>query len=199
MFSRKKHERCKSCSKFLTDELRAMNNTLYVNCAKKIVSSILKSYRVRVILGFILVVAVFLFIDYMRNFAFEHGEGVLRVIRVPVVFDWHLTFRPVTFDSIMNLTLVQQLILAVVAFMIPFAKRVHFGMDKYHNFSSAPEKGPHPSAHRYLLAGWMRGSGDRVGIMLSEFALTVISGPYFFLHGLVNMVRFLRYVRRIII
>ena len=194
MFSKKKYERCKYCSRFLTDEQKAMNRTLCIDCAKNIISGIMKSFRIRAVLGVICIAAVFMFIHYMRLNAFEYGEGVLRVIRVPVVFGRYLTYRPAAFENIMNFTLAQQIMLAVLVFTAPFAKRVRFGMDGYQTFSTQNAPNASTSSHPMVFHG--RGYSDRFGAWLSEMFLTIISGPYFFVHGLVTTARLMRYAGR---
>ena len=194
MFKKEKLERCKHCRKFLTDEQKRADRTLCLDCADSVLAGIKKSFRIRAVLGVLCIALVFAFIHYMRMNAFEYGEGVLRVIRVPTVFGY-LTYRPAAFENIMNFSFVQQIMLGAVVFTIPFAKRVRFGMDSYYTFSMQYTSKSHTSDHPYLITqAASRGSGDRLGLLISELLLTLVSGPYFFIHGAVTMWKMKRYV-----
>jgi len=191
MSEKVKRERCKYCSKFLTDEQKQEDRTLCIDCAQNIFSRLKKSFKLRAVLGVICIVALFAFIHYMRQNAFEYGEGVLRVIRVPTVLGY-MTYRPAAFENIMAFTFAQQIMLGILAFTAPFLKRVRFGMDAYGTFSKQETPGGGVGNHPMVYHG--RGQGDRMGMLIAELFLSLVSGPYFFVHGMVIMWRMGRYV-----
>jgi len=195
MFTRKKSERCKYCSKFLTDDQKQMDRTLCVECAGSIASGIKKSFKIRTVIGVLCIVVVFAFIHYMSIAAFEYGAGVLRVIRVPTIFGY-MTYRPTTFENIMSFSVLDRTLLGAVTFTVPFARRIRFGMDAYYTFSTQYASNPHASDHPYVIqAGHARGQGDRLGLLISELFLSAISGPYFFVRGAVTIWSMEKYVR----
>jgi len=191
MFDKKVRERCKYCSRFLTDEQKHGGRELCIDCASGVLAGIRKSFKIRSVLGVLCIIAVFVFIHYMRVNAFEYGEGVLRVIRVPTVFGY-MTYRPAAFSNIMGFTFVQQVILAAVVFTLPFLRRVRFGMDSYQTFGKQEVTGGNMTSHPMVFHG--RGHGDRMGVLISELFLSVVSGPYYFVHGLGVMRKMGRYV-----
>ena len=191
MFDKKVRERCKYCSKFLTDKQKQEARDLCLDCANGILTEIRKSFKIRAVLGVLCVIVVFAFIHYMRMNAFEYGEGVLRMIHVPTVFGY-MTYRPAAFDNIMGFSIAQQIMLAVLVFTLPFLRRVRFGMDSYHTFGKQEVTGGNVASHPMVFHG--RGQGDRMGILIAELFMSLVSGPYFFVHGLVAMWRMGRYV-----
>jgi len=191
MFDKKVRERCKYCSRFLTDEQKQEARDLCIDCASGVLAGIKKSFKIRAVFGVLCIVVVFVFIHYMRVNAFEYGEGVLRVIQVPTVFGY-MTYRPAAFENIMGFSLAQQIMLGVIVFTLPFLRRIRFGMDSYQTFGKQEVTGGNVASHPMVFHG--RGHGDRMGILISELFLSVISGPYYFMHGLVTMWKMSRYV-----
>jgi len=191
MFDKKIRERCKYCSKFLTDAQKQEARDLCLDCAQNIFTRLRKSFRIRTVLGVLCVILVFLFIQYMRMNAFEYGEGVFRTIHVPTVFGY-MTYRPATFANIMGFSFAQQIMLGVLVFTVPFLRRVRFGMDSYHTFGKQEITGGNASSHPMVFHG--RGQGDRMGMLIAELFMSIVSGPYFFVHGLVTMWKMGRYI-----
>ena len=192
MFDKKIRERCKYCSRFLTNTQKQEARDLCPDCANGVFTGIRKSFKIRSVFGILCAVAAFVFIHYIRVNAFEYGEGVLRMIHVPTVFGY-MTYRPAAFENIMRFTFAQYVLLGVVVFTLPFLRRVRFGMDSYHTFGKQEVTGGNVSSHPMVFHG--RGQGDRMGVLISELFLSLISGPYYFVHGLVTMWRMRRYTR----
>ena len=190
MFNKKQYERCRYCSKFLTDEQKNTRRAFCTACASNILVRLKKSFMVRAVFGILCVVAVLVFIHHVRVNAYFYGEGVLSIVRVPTSFGY-LNWRVNTFNSIMNFSIIQNAAVGALAFMFPFLRRVRFGMDAYQTFSQEAVPGSSTSSHPYLYA--VRGNGDRMGVLISELMLSLVSGPYFFVHGLVAMGRMRKY------
>jgi len=137
------------------------------------------------VFGVLCIALVFALRHFIILNASEYGEGVLMMIRVPTFLGF-TALHPATFDSIMNLTPVHQVILGTLAFSVPFLKRVRFGMDAYSTFS-ADTPGGNTGTHPTVYYG--RGQGDRLGLLISELFLSLVSGPYFLVHGIITMFR----------
>lgn len=197
MFSKKHNiERCKYCRRFLTDEQKAHNKAFCTLCARGVIEGIKKSFVIRGVLGIICIAAVFMFIHHMRLNALEYDHGFMSEMHVPIMFGRYITYRMDTFNAIMNFTIAQQVTLAALVFMMPFARRVRFGMDSYYTFSRQYSSNAHASDHPYLIQGGdTRGNMDRLGMLISELFISVISGPFFFVHGTITIARISSYAK----
>jgi len=192
MFRKKTSERCEYCRKFLSKN--QISTGICPDCAEKVISGIWQSIKIRTVIGILFVTAVFILIHYMRINSFEYGTAPLNVMRVPV-FWGYLTYNVRTFNWIVNSSPVEQIHLALLCFLIPFAKRVRFGVGAFYTFSTKHMEKTHASDHPYFIsATTARGGADRAGLLICELFLSAVSGPFFFIHRIYMINRLSAYV-----
>jgi len=197
MFRKKTSERCAYCRKFLSPE--QMSTGICLDCAQKAVAGIKQSIKIRVVIGMFLMAVLFVLIHYLRVNSFEYGTPPLSVMRSPA-FGGYLTYNVRTFNGLINTSLFRQILLGILFFLIPFAKRVRFGVGNYYalatNFNDTKERDKsHASDHPYVIAARSaRGGADRAGLLFCELFLSAISGPVFFVHRIYTLVKLSSYL-----
>jgi len=164
------------------------------------VSGIRQSLIIRSVIGVFCVIALFALIYYLRINSFEYGTPPLSVMRAPA-FGGYFTYNMRTYNAIINVPLAEQIHLGVLFFLIPFAKRVRFGVGISYslatNFNDVKERDKsHASDHPYVIAARSsRGGADRAGLLFCELFISAISGPVFFIHRIYTLIRLSAYIK----
>ena len=170
-------DRCKTCRSRLADENKQIG--FCRECAEKEVLKIKKRMTVSTAAGVVLVITVFLMLNYAHAMAFIPDDSrYAGSVFIPTFFGY-LTFNMRAFEAMTRLSPFRNIFLGLICFFLPFASYVKL------DFNSIRDKAEMDLYRLEPLSGGQSASAggprlDGVGMFVISVLLSIVSGPFFF-------------------
>jgi len=183
---RAKSNRCAylHCRKFLNDD---MNTGICLDCAHLTIAAIKRFFKVRTVLGIVFAATIFLLIPSLTTLM-----GLDRIVVIPayhgsvgMAFAW-------TFASIYALGTVQIILGVIFCYLLGFSGRIRFESGVV--FSYDPMIHSTNVSHTAKRGGALDSMANS-GAFIAELFVSLISGPFFFIHGLYKLRQLSVYIK----
>jgi len=195
MFNKQTFDRCtyEYCRKFLKEDEKMIG--ICRDCAELSIAGYKKMFRLRSIIGVAIIGFVFLFVPLLNQ-----SLSLNNVVAIPLG-NFSLTANIWSFERIALVGVIGVIYLIVLCYLLAFARKVKLETLSGYFRSKLDSRGivsTQGVVQTGVAMGRFGGSPDaygRIGITVIEIFASIISGPFFFAHGLYTLRKLSAYVK----